>query len=92
MEKNFFDLSSLTLDANGRTEVGDADLEKLQGSYAGGQFVPEKNVENCPKSNSSCKGTNKPSCINAPFCGGSTNIDCQNGLSCGGSKNTVCTW
>jgi hypothetical protein len=89
MEKSFFDLSTLTLDSTGRTEVGDADLQKLQGMYAGGQITPQPNRETCPRSNSRCGGTNG-ACINAPFCGGSSNSQCNNGGSCGGTRNVTC--
>jgi hypothetical protein len=86
MENNFFDLSTLTLDANGRTEIGDADLQKLQNMYAGGQITPRPNIDTCIRSNTYCRGSN-PLCSNSN-CGGTSNtVECRNTASCGGTTN-----
>ncbi|SHH62696.1 hypothetical protein [Massilia sp. CF038] len=76
-----FDVSKISLGADGTVELGDEDLITLEGS-ASTLIAGGGNNIYCGGVNSTCSNT---------FCGGSTNSSsCSNNWSCGGTSNNRC--
>jgi hypothetical protein len=74
------DLECVALDSEGRVILRDADLDAL---------VQEYSLTSAGGTNTSCGGTNNPSCSNSN-CGGSKNDQCTNSGGCDSSVNYAC--